>query len=152
MPFKPFGKEVPLSLGDLQSEVNQLFNRMWHGGLTPPPLDGNAWAPLLDLREESDRLVLLAEVPGLNADDIEVLYEENRLTLKGERPSPWPEESEGRFLHRERRFGAFCRTIPLPVEVDADGITATARAGVITVTLPKTGSARGRSIKVDVAD
>jgi HSP20 family protein len=152
MSFSPFGKEMPVSLSDLQSELNRAFDRFWHGGVTTGPFDGNAWAPAFDMLEEDDAVVIVAELPGLDAADLELSYQDNRLTIKGHRTSPWPEEAERKLLRRERRYGPFCRTVELPAGVDPEGITATCRHGVMTVTLPKVEKARGKSIKVDLAD
>ncbi len=152
MALSPFGKDIPMSLGDLQAEMNRTFDRFWHGGLSTGPFDGNAWAPVFDVLEEDDRVVLVAEVPGMEASDIELNFHDNRLTLKGHRASPWPEEATEKLIRRERRYGAFSRTVELPAEIDPDKIAATVRNGVITVTLPKVEQARGKPIKVDVVE
>ena len=152
MSFKPLGKELPLSLGDLQNEMNRVFDRFWHGGVSTGPLDGNAWAPPFDVLDEDDRVVVLAEVPGMKADEIEVSYQDECLTLSGQRSSPWPEDAPKKLLRHERRYGAFSRTIELGVEINPDEITATVRHGVMTVTLPKVEPNRGKTIRVDVVD
>lgn len=151
MSFNPFRREIPLSLNDLQNEMNRMFDRVWHGGLSTGPLDGQAWAPAFDVLEEADRVVVIAEVPGVDVNDVELSFRDDRLTLKGHRESPWSEEAARRLLRHERRFGAFSRTIDLPAGIDADAISAAASNGVITVTLPKLAQARGKSIKVDAA-
>jgi HSP20 family protein len=152
MAFTPFGKELPMSLGDLQSEMNRMFDRVWHGGLSTGPFDGNAWSPIFDVLDEDDRVVVSAEMPGVDAAAIELCFHDNRLTLKGHRESPWPEEVTKKLIRRERRYGAFSRTLDVAAEIDADKIAATVRNGVMTVTLPKVAQARGKAIKVDVAE
>jgi len=152
MSLNPFRKDMHLSLSDLQTEMNRMFDRVWHGGLSTGPFDGNAWAPAFDVLHEDDRVVLVAEVPGLEAPDVELSFQDNRLTLKGHRPSPWSEEAAAKLVRCERRYGAFSRTIDLPAEIDADGITASVHHGVMTVTLPKVEQARGKQIKIEAAD
>ena len=152
MSFNPFGKDIPLSLGDLQSEINRMFDRLWHGGLSTRPFDGSAWAPTFDVLEEEDRVEVMAEIPGVNASEIELSFQDDRLTVKGHRESPWSEEASKRLIHRERRFGPFSRTIDMPAGIDPDKISATARSGVITVTLAKIEQARGKSIRIEAAD
>ncbi|MCP4591305.1 MAG: Hsp20/alpha crystallin family protein [bacterium] len=152
MSLSPFGKDIPTSLGDLQGEMNRVFDRFWHGGWSAGPFDGNAWAPIVDMFEEEDRVVVMAEVPGVDADGIELNFQEGRLTIKGERSTPWPEGSSGRLARRERRYGLFSRTIELPAEVDPEKITAAVSCGVMEVTLPKIVEQRGRTIKVESGD
>ena len=152
MSLNPFRKDIPLSLGDLQAEMNHMFDRVWHGGLSTRPFDGKAWAPALDVLDEDDRVVVVAEVPGLEVSDVEVSFQDGRLTLKGNRASPWTEELAGRVVRSERRYGLFSRSIDLPAEIDEDAITAAVHHGVITVTLPKVEPAQGKQIKIDVTD
>ncbi|MFH0983092.1 MAG: Hsp20/alpha crystallin family protein [Planctomycetota bacterium] len=152
MSLNPLGKDIPVSLGDLQNEMNHMFDRLWHGGLTTGPFDGNAWAPTFDVLDEDERVMIVAEVAGMEAADIELSFQGDRLTVKGHRPSPWPEEAAKKLLRRERRYGSFSRTIELPPGIDADKISATVRQGVLTVTLPKVEPARGKSIKIDSAE
>ena len=152
MSFNPFGKDIPLSLGDLQGEINRMFDRLWHGGLSTRPFDGSAWAPTFDVLEEEDRVVVMAEIPGVDASEVELSFQDDRLVLKGHRESPWSEEASKRLIRRERRFGPFSRTIDMPAGIDPDKISATARSGVITVTLAKIEQARGKSIRIEAAD
>ena len=152
MSFNPFGKDIPTSLGDLQNEMNSMFDRLWHGGLSTRPFDGSAWAPTFDVLDEEDRIVVMAEIPSIDASEIELSFLDNRLTLKGHRESPWSDEVSKKLLRRERRYGPFTRTIDMPAGIDADKISATARNGVITVTLTKVEQARGKSIRVEATD
>ncbi len=152
MSLNPFGKDIPMSVNDLQNEMNRMFSRLWHQGVSTGPFDGNAWAPPFDLIDEDDRIVVMAEVPGMEVSDIELDFQDNRLTLKGHRQSPWSEEASKRLQCNERRYGPFSRSIDLPAGIDRDSITATVCNGVITVTLPKVEHARGKSIKIDVDD
>ena len=64
----PSRKDLPASLSDLQAEMNNLIERLWHTGLTTRPLDGQEWAPSVDVLEEPDRFVVKAEVPGPTPD------------------------------------------------------------------------------------
>jgi HSP20 family protein len=98
---------------------------------------GTPWAPPMDVYETTDRYVITAEVPGLARDQIELALQDNRLTIRGTRPAGVA-ESAGRHYHQvERGHGAFHRTFGLGAAVDAAGITADLRDGVLTVTLPK---------------
>jgi HSP20 family protein len=93
------------------------------------------WVPPFDLLETPDRYVLVAEVPGLRREDIQIQLHEGRLTVSGAR-----REEDGTFeqYHRmERGHGSFSRTFDLPVPVDAEHIVADLRDGVLTITCPK---------------
>ena len=151
MALLPIGRSQ-LSLTDVQDEINRMFDRIWHGGVTTGPLDGQEWAPLIDVLEESDRFVVHAEVPGLSTNDVEVSLSENILTLKGHKGSDRVEGEDRNYLRRERPSGTFCRSVALPAKVDAGGVTAVCRQGVLEIALPKSAEAVARNIEVRVED
>lgn len=106
------------------------------------------WAPLVDVVEIKDSLVVRIEVPGLDQKDIEISLQADRLTIKGERRREVTEPGERQ--HRvERAFGVFARTVRLPVVIDAHRVSAVIRNGVLTVTLAKVPSARSAIISVE---
>jgi HSP20 family protein len=148
--FRPF-QDPQLSLGALQDEMNRLFERVWHGGVSTRPFDGQPWAPAIDLFEFDDRYVVFAEVPGISPESVEVSCLNNTLTLRGEKRRAAEIKDETSRLH-ERRFGTFCRCVDLPGEVDADRASAKFQHGVLEVTVPKSSSARAKNIRVDVKE
>ena len=151
MSLLPFRREGQMSLSDLQDQINLLLSRFWHSGLSTGPLDGQDWAPRLDVHESPDKYVVRAEVPGLGVEDIEVTYIGNTLSIKGEKLAEVEEEGAGKgCLCRERRFGSFSRTVTLPEPVDDASITAKCQNGVLEVVLPKSEESRPKSIKVKV--
>jgi HSP20 family protein len=93
---------------------------------------------------------LTAELPGLEAKDVEVSVTGDMLTIKGEKKTEKEEKDERRHLV-ERTYGAFSRMVRLPAPVAADKIQATFKNGVLTVTLPKTEEAKPKAIPVTVA-
>jgi HSP20 family protein len=149
MSLLPFRKE-PLSLNELQDQMNMLFSRLWHTGVSMGPFDGQDWAPPVDVFEDADRYVVTAELPGLNVDDIEVTYTGNSLTLAGQKVSDVDEESKKGFLCRERRFGRFSRTVTLPDTVDGGKVSAACRNGLLEVVLPKKQESKPVSVKIEV--
>ncbi len=150
MAFRPL-QETQLSLGNLQDEVNRLFERIWHAGVSTGPFDGQQWAPVIDLDEFAEYYTLYAEVPGVDAGSVELSYVDHELTIRGEKPKPAGAEEADRSLRCERRFGAFCRTVALPHGIDAEGLSAECRNGVLEITIPKSESSRPTAIKSDVA-
>ena len=94
------------------------------------------WTPAVDIREEQDRYVLWADVPGVQPDSIDITMEQGILTLKGERETPERTREHG-FKRVERVSGTFYRRFSLPDSVDADGITARSMNGVLEIAIPK---------------
>jgi HSP20 family protein len=128
----------------LQNEVNRLFS-----GATSDREDflGGEWIPKVDVFENKDNLVLEAELPGMSRDDFELSFENNVLTLKGERK--FEKKDEGDNYHRvERGYGSFARSFTLPQTVTAEGARAEFENGVLHVSLPKREETKARKIEI----
>jgi HSP20 family protein len=97
------------------------------------------WAPPIDVYETEDRYVISAEVPGLAREQIQLSVQNNRLTIRGERPAGVPESATRHYHYHqvERGHGPFHRAVEFTEQVRHDDITADLRDGVLTVTLPK---------------
>ena len=106
------------------------------------------WVPAVDIREDTQNFTITADLPGVNAKDIEVHAENGMLTLRGERDSQKKEEREG-YKRIERSYGSFFRRFTLPDTADTDKITAKADNGVLTVTIPKHEKVQPRKIAVE---
>ncbi|MEM8845230.1 MAG: Hsp20/alpha crystallin family protein [Pseudomonadota bacterium] len=104
------------------------------------------WVPAVDVIEEDDHYLLKADLPGVDAKDIEILFQDNALTIKGERIESDETEQNG-YKRIERTHGSFQRTFRLPDNVDADNITAKNQHGVLDVRVPKLERAQ-RKIEV----
>ena len=114
------------------------------------PVAATTWNPLVDIFENDNELVIKAELPGMNAKDIEVRLENNVLTLKGERH--FEKEAKEENYHRiEREYGNFVRTFALPTAVDGDKVTAEYKDGVLKVVLPKKEETKPKPIKIAAA-
>ena len=138
----------PLSGRHLQEEFRQVFERfLGDAGADPSDVVTSQWAPPVDIREEADRFVIFADIPGVDPQDIEVQMDKGILTLKGERAAEAAEEGKD-YSRRERAWGAFHRRFALPVSADADGITASGRQGVLRIDIPKRPQATPRRIQV----
>jgi HSP20 family protein len=108
---------------------------------------GSDWMPAVDIREEDDRFVLHADIPGVKPEDIEVSMENGVLTIRGERGHESQESAEG-YKRLERQHGVFIRRFALPDSVDAEQIAATGKDGVLEVVLPKAQKQQARKIEV----
>jgi len=112
-----------------------------------PALWEGPWAPDIDVSETGTELVVRAEVPGVEAGDLDVEVAGRMLTLKGEKRHEREEKDESHHLV-ERSWGSFERSVELPCEVDASKAEATFKNGVLKVRLPKTEEARAKKVEV----
>ena len=105
------------------------------------------WMPLVDIREEADRFVLLADILGVDPKDIDVQMDKGLLTIKGERTLE-PTGDQQRFSRTERVHGLFHRRFALPDSADAERITASGHNGVLQIVIPKKPETTPRKIQV----
>ncbi len=130
---------------NLQDEMTRLFAGT--PGMNREEMLNGAWSPKVDIFENKDNLVLEAELPGMNPDDFELSFENNVISLKGERK--FEKDTEGENYHRvERAYGAFTRSFTLPQTVTAEGAKAEFDQGVLRVSLPKREETKARKIEV----
>jgi len=122
---------------NLLDEFNREFSRVLPGFADDDSrVVGSNWAPAVDIKEEDDRFVIHADIPGVSAEDIDISMEKGVLTIKGERKHEAEENKEG--YHRiERSYGTFMRRFALPKNVDAENISASSKDGVVELVLPK---------------
>jgi HSP20 family protein len=133
------------ALSPFQNEFNRMlsaFNR-WHDGSE----NALAWAPSIDVKEEPTRFVITADLPGVDAKDIDVSMDRGALTITGKRQSEKKEEKDG-YLRTERSSGEFFRRLVLPDTADAENISAKTDKGVLEVTIPKREAAKAKRIEV----
>lgn len=105
--------------------------------------------PAVDLFEEKDEIVVKAELPGIDKDQIEVNVTDHQLTIKGEKKKE-EEIKEKDYYRCERSYGSFLRTLELPKDVHADKVKAAFKNGVLEIRLPKTEEAKAKEIKVKI--
>ena len=109
-----------------------------------------SWIPQVDIYEESDRFVVLADVPGVEPKDIHITADKGLLTLRGEKRARAAQDGKGR-QRLERRTGAFMRSFTLPEGADVDRIAAKHTDGVLEVVIPKLPALQPRTIEVQAA-
>lgn len=105
------------------------------------------WAPAVDIKEEVDKFVIHADIPGVKPEDIEVSMEAGVLTVKGEKESETKTEKEG-YKRVERAFGSFYRRFSLPDTANGDAINAKCKHGVLEIIIPKRESVKPKRISV----
>jgi HSP20 family protein len=106
-------------------------------------------APAVDLYEEKDDIVVKAELPGIDKNNIEVNITDHMLTIKGEKKKE-DEIKEENYYRSERSYGSFIRTLELPKDVHTDKVKASFKDGILEVRLPKTEEAKAKEVKVKV--
>ena len=132
----------------LNSLQRELYNPE-HGHLNDDDASAATanWAPSVDISESEKAFTLLADIPGVDPNNIEISMEKGVLTIKGERQSEKREESKN-YRRVERQSGQFYRRFTLPDSADADKIEAKSEHGVLIVTIPKQEVAVSRRIEV----
>jgi HSP20 family protein len=143
VPWRPFE-----DVSTLRQEMDRLLGRFFgeaSGGEGPAA----KWTPRTDVTETDDTMTITAELPGLEAKDVDISLSGDVLTIKGEKKQE-KEEKDERYHRVERTYGAFSRMVRLPAPVAADKIKATVKNGVLTVTLPKTEEAKQKAIPIAV--
>ncbi len=107
------------------------------------------FSPRIDFSETDKEYLIKAELPGLDEKDVEVLLEDDAITIRGEKKEDREERGKD-YYYRERRFGSFSRVLPLPDNIDRDKIEAKFKNGLLTLKLPKTKEASRNVKKIEV--
>ena len=144
-------KYTPMSLiSHLQDEINRAWGHSHSliSGDDESSVEMSQWMPAVDIKEEADKFMVLADIPGVEAKDVDVSVEKGALIIRGERHTEFSEEKEG-VKRKERHDGVFYRRFMLPDTADMQGITAKSRNGVYEITIPKSGNSSTRRITVE---
>jgi HSP20 family protein len=121
--WDPFGE-----LSELRNRFDRMFDDLADGG-------ERNWAPAIDVQRDNGNLVIHADVPGIKPEEVKVEVQDDILTVSGKHEQE-TDEKHKRYIRRERRYGAFSRSMALPAGVDANQIKATTHDGVVEVTVP----------------
>ncbi len=144
--WKNHGEMSPWSpLRDLEGQFNRLFGEL----ARDYDLSDRGWSPAVDLKESEHEYTLVADLPGMKREEIDVTVVDNTVTLKGERKHETESKEDG-YHCIERRYGSFERTFEIPGGFKADKISAHFDNGVLRVTLPKRDEAKPKQIDVKV--
>jgi len=149
-PWRPF-----MDLTRRESEMDRMMEDFFGRSMRPwwPARwlrgDGEITAPVVDVYEEKDEVVVKAELPGLDKKDIEVNISDSELILKGEKKKEEKIDEEN-YYRCERSYGAFLRSVELPTDVQADKVKASFKNGILEIRLPKTEEAKTKEIKVKI--
>lgn len=125
----------------------RFFDRFFDGFGLPEMADEKQWLPTVDISETDSHVIVRAEVPGMDKNDISITMSGGLLTIQGEKKQEKEEEKEN-YRVVERRYGSFSRRLRVPNGVDADKIEASYKDGVLKVAIPKSESEKSRKIEI----
>lgn len=124
------------------------FDRLFENVFSNVPTFEGASSPAVDVREEKDRYVLEAELPGMSEKDVDVQVEDNMLTIRSSREEEREDRDDEGYLVRERRSRSFSRSFVLPKDVDRNKVDARFKNGLLTLTMPKSAESKARQIQI----
>lgn len=129
----------------MRQEMNDLLSGFWNGNGTG--MSATSFTPALDIVEKDNSFELRIDIPGMDANDLDIQVQGNTVTVSGQRKEE--KEEKGKTFHRvERRSGSFARTVTLPCPVTEKEVAAEYMNGVLSVVLPKCEEARPHKINI----
>ena len=134
---------------DMSEDMERLFNNRF-GALFEPDdaaFSGSGWIPAVDIKEEADRFLVRADLPGVESKDIDVSLQNGMLTISGKRESEVEDEQDG-YRRVERVYGEFHRQFTLPDSADPDKVSAKCEKGVLEISIGKTEARKPKRIAV----
>lgn len=147
MAIKPY--DPVNTLAYLRGQLNRLAEPGYFPSVFEEDSDiaTSLWRPSVDVKEDDNNYIFLADLPGVNAKDIDVSVEDGALTIKGERKTESKEEKEG-YRRIERSHGNFYRRFSLPDTADTGKVTAETNNGVLEIKIPKTVGKKAQKVKI----
>jgi HSP20 family protein len=149
--WRPF-MDLPRWESEMDRMMDEFFGRRLRPRwpfLAPRGAEEEFISPSVDVYEDKDDIVVKAEVPGLDKNDIEVKISDSEVTLKGEKKKEEKIDEEN-YYRCERSYGAFLRSVDLPIGVHADQAKASFKNGILEIRLPKSEEAKAKEIKVKI--
>jgi HSP20 family protein len=138
--WEPFREVI-----SLRQAMDRLFEDSFVG-LPRLTMDGSGEFPI-DIYQDKKNLVVKAALPGVKPEELDITIADDILTIRGEHKEE-QETEEDDYIHRERYYGAFSRSVAIPTKVKSDKAEASFEEGVLTLTLPKAGEIKPRQVKV----
>jgi HSP20 family protein len=132
---------------NLFNQLQREFDRIREGEENGGRIATAEWAPAVDIKEEQNRFVIHADIPGVSPENIDVSMEKGVLTIKGEKETEAKSEKEG-YKRVERIYGSFYRRFSLPDTADNEAINAKSKNGVLEIVIPKREAVKPKKISV----
>jgi HSP20 family protein len=143
---------LPFRILNTSRDLDEMFSHFlggWEQGRIPRPAASTAYVPQIASYVDGDSLCIRADLPGVDPQEVELLVEDNQLTLKGERKAE-QEQQNGNCLAQEVQYGAFARTFTLPEGVTAEGLQARYHNGVLEITVPLPAAKLAKKVPVQI--
>jgi HSP20 family protein len=136
---------------ELRKEFDDLVNRVFgeERWLSPSKVFGRGFSPSVDISDLENEILVKADLPGIDPNDLSVDITGDMLTIKGERKDEKEEETQGSY-RMERSYGSFTRSFRVPVEIQADKVQAQYKNGVLSLRLPKVESSKKIPVRIKV--
>lgn len=131
---------------NLQQEMNQLFDSL---AVDSGRVMGNGFAPAIEIQETPEAVVVKAEIPGVDAKDLDVQVTAEALSISGERKTETTTEEKG-VKRSEFRYGKFSRIVPLPSRIQNDKVEAEYKDGILNLRMPKVEAEKQKIVKVSL--
>ncbi len=125
----------------MQEKMNKIFDESFR-------TSGGDWSPAVDILENNEEIIIVAEIPGVSEDSMDIQVAEGVLTMKGEKNFPVDKQSDN-YYRLERSYGRFSRSFAIPAAVDQTNVKASLKDGVLKITLKKKSENSPRVIKVE---
>lgn len=132
----------------LQEEMSHLLEDFL-GERAMVPAEAGAFLPPLDVIDGKEAVTVKMEIPGMRKEDVEIVFKDDILSVRGEKKAEKEEKGENRY-YLERTFGSFSRSVRIPAKVKAQEVKASFKDGILEITLPKAEEAKVREVKVTV--
>ena len=142
-PWRPFG-----GISSFRRDMDHFWDRFFSVDPGTRPWE-KGWVPSFDVSETKDKLIVKTEIAGVDPKEIDIKISGDVLTIKGAKKEEKEEKDES-FHLMERRYGAFSRSIQLPMEVSEKKIKATYKNGVLKITLPKSEKSKAKATKIAI--
>lgn len=142
---------VAREIDEMQNRLRRYFNEPF--ALEKFPFtEPVGWLPAVEISESNDELLMTAELPGMKREEVEVVFEDDMLTIRGEKKEEKKENGEKKYHVWERTYGAFQRSFTLPRTIDGAKIAAEFKDGVLRVHMPKTAMAKSKEHKIEIKE
>jgi HSP20 family protein len=132
----------------LLNQLQRELERAHEGGSGEGSIATAEWTPAVDIKEDTDKFVLYADIPGVKPEEIDISMENGVLTIKGEKKNEARTEQEG-YKRVERTYGSFYRRFSLPDTANAEAINAKSKNGVLEIVIPKREAVKPKKISVE---
>jgi HSP20 family protein len=134
----------------VSDDIDSAFGRMMRGWVSPVSFSEFDWNPRIDVSESDDEIVVKAEIPGVDPDDVDISIDESNLIISGEKKQE-SEEKGKNFYRAERSYGSFRRSFALPSGVDVEQVKASSKDGVLSIVIPKSNVSKSRKVEVEAS-